>query len=139
MKILPSPKLEIASLVARMKPSWHSFSFHAMRIPFPPPPAVALSIIGYPISFAIFTASSESLMMSSYPGTVFTPAFKAISLEVILSPIDSIAFESGPIKAMPCAFKYSQNFLFSDRNPYPGCTASAPLTLHASRIFSIIR
>ena len=41
-----SPKLERASLPARSKPSRHSASLRAMRIPLPPPPALALSITG---------------------------------------------------------------------------------------------
>jgi hypothetical protein len=41
-----SPKEERASLVARSKPSAHSASFQAMRIPLPPPPALALIITG---------------------------------------------------------------------------------------------
>lgn len=36
---------------------------YAILIPFPPPPALALIITGYPISSAILTASSPDSMM----------------------------------------------------------------------------
>ena len=42
----PSPNAAFASLVARSKPSRHSASLRAMRMPLPPPPAEALSITG---------------------------------------------------------------------------------------------
>ena len=45
-KTRASPKLEAASLEERAKPSRHSLSECAMRIPLPPPPALALSITG---------------------------------------------------------------------------------------------
>jgi hypothetical protein len=41
-----SPKLERASLLARVKPSRHSSSFHTTRMPLPPPPALAFSMTG---------------------------------------------------------------------------------------------
>ena len=66
-------------------------------MPLPPPPAVAFSMIGYPISFAIFFASSASDNTPSPPGTIGTPADSIVSLAVALSPIDLIIFELGPI------------------------------------------
>ena len=65
----PSPKAETASLIARSICSSNSASFSTIRIPFPPPPALALISIGYPISAATFFASGISEIASSVPGT----------------------------------------------------------------------
>ncbi|MBS1221604.1 MAG: hypothetical protein H6R23_1224 [Proteobacteria bacterium] len=46
MNTRSSPKEERASLVERSKPSRHSSSFQATRMPLPPPPAEALIITG---------------------------------------------------------------------------------------------
>ena len=43
------------------------------------------------------------------------------------------------MNTMPAASAASRNALFSERNPKPGCTASAPLVRHASTIASIRR
>ena len=73
------------------------------------------------------------------PGIVFTPAFWANFFDLILSPMLSIAFAGGPIKVTPSTLRASANILFSERNPYPGCTASAPVLRTASITFSITR
>ncbi len=64
-----------------------SLSFQTMRIPFPPPPAVAFNITGYPIFFACFFASLTLSNKPALPGTTGTPALRMVSLAVILSPI----------------------------------------------------
>ena len=82
-------------------------------------------------------ASSASAISPMWPGTVLTPAACASFLEVILSPICSIAPDGGPMKTTPSASNASANFRFSDRKPYPGWTASAPVWRIASMILSI--
>ena len=47
--------------------------------------------------------------------------------------------EEGPIKLILCAFNFSTKLAFSDKKPYPGCTASAPETSHAAIIDGILR
>src|ERR1041385_5895045 len=49
-----------------------AMSLCATRIPRPPPPADALTITGYPMSRAIFTASSSSVIFPLEPGNVGT-------------------------------------------------------------------
>ena len=49
----------------------------------------------------------------------------------------SIAPCGGPIKAIFAFESALANLLFSERNPYPGCTAAAPDDLAAETTFSI--
>ena len=69
------------------------------------------------MSRLIFTASSASSIRPMTPGTVFTPASLASFLEVILSPMASIAPVGGPMNATPSAASASANLAFSDRKP----------------------
>ncbi len=46
MKMRSSPKLDFASFFEAWNPSRVSVSFHAIRMPLPPPPALALIITG---------------------------------------------------------------------------------------------
>ena len=92
-----------------------SFNFlgsSTILIPLPPPPAEALTRIGYPIFFA--SLASEVI------GRVGTPAFSASFLEVILSPIFLMTFPLGPIQMIPAFFTEFANPAFSDKKPYPG-------------------
>ena len=68
-----------------------------MRIPFPPPPADALSSTGKPIFLEIFIASLEFFTGAVCPGITFNLSFIAKFLDSILSPIFFIAFGFGPI------------------------------------------
>ncbi len=63
------------------------------------------------------TASSASPTSPMCPGTVDTPASAAMRLEVILSPILSIAPTGGPTKATPSASSARAKRGFSDRKP----------------------
>ena len=83
-----SPKPPSASLSADLIDSFKSLALFTIRIPLPPPPAAALTKIGYPIELAFF--GSEVI------GRVGTFAFMAISFAVNLSPIFFIAFADGP-------------------------------------------
>ena len=59
--------------------------------------------------------------------------------EVILSPMASMAPTGGPMKATPASASARANSARSERKPYPGCTASAPVSRQASTIRSISR
>ena len=70
----PLPNAARASFCARPK-SWGNCSAScAIRMPFPPPPAVALMMTGKPIVSANASASSGSSIVPGEPGTVGTPA-----------------------------------------------------------------
>ena len=86
------------------------------RIPRPPPPAAAL-------------ISSGSPSVSASPvSTTGTPASCAIRFAASLSPPDRRASGGGPTQTSPAASTASASSALSDRNPYPGCTASAPVS-----------
>ena len=53
--------------------------------------------------------------------------------------ISSIMSALGPINLTPCLFTISENFAFSDKNPYPGCIASAPVKSTADIIDEIFK
>ena len=55
--------------------------------------------------------------MPSLPGTTGTPAWRAVSLAVFLSPIDAMTLAGGPMNVNPHASTTSANFAFSDRKP----------------------
>ncbi len=63
---------------------------------------------------------------SSDDGSVGTPAPTAMRLAASLSPIDSMTSGVGPTQAMPASVTARAKPAFSDRNPSPGWTASAP-------------
>ena len=67
-------------------------------------------------------------------GKVGTPAFSAISLALSLSPIEVITFELGPTQIRSAFSTSLENLAFSERNPYPGWIASAPVCFAASII-----
>ena len=52
-----------------------------------------------------------------YINNVRTPAFSAIFLEVILSPIASMLYSVGPRKTAPASSTAREKSLFSDRKP----------------------
>ena len=85
------------------------------------------------------TASSGVSIRPIWPGTVETPASAASFLELILSPMASMASGFGPMKAMPSSLSRRANPAFSLRNPKPGCTACAPVWRTASTILSASR
>ena len=87
MNILPSPKAEIAASLESLYLSVASWSFQAIIIPIPPPPAEAFIMTGYPISFEILSTYSTVSTSPTYPGTVLTFASLASFLDSILSPI----------------------------------------------------
>ncbi len=91
----------------------------AMRIPFPPPPADALIITGYPISPATSAACWASLTTPTHPGMVLTCAWVAIRFDSTLSPMAAMAPGGGPTNTMPSSERRWAKLVFSERNPYP--------------------
>ena len=81
-------------------------------------------------------SSSDSI---SSPGMTGTPAAFIVILAVILSPIISIALGDGPIQLIPALITASAKSARSDKNPKPGCIASAPCDAAIARICSWLR
>ncbi len=86
-------------------------------MPRPPPPDAALSSSGR--SSAVAAAGSTGVNRG-------TPAVAISSLARVLDAISSIALTGGPTQRSPASCTARAKAAFSDRNPYPGCTASAP-------------
>jgi hypothetical protein len=95
--------------------------------------------IGRPCSSANASAASASATGPSLPGTSGAPTASAIRLASTLSPSRRVASGPGPIQTSPASITACANSALSARNPYPGCTASAPDRRHASSSFSILR
>ena len=85
-------------------------------MPLPPPPAVALSRIGNPISSAAARAA-ETFVAPSVPGTVGTSAARMACFAEILSPIDAITSAGGPTNTRSLSTHASTNAGFSARKP----------------------
>ena len=51
----------------------------------------------------------------------------------------SIASGGGPMKVTPREVMARAKSVFSEKKPYPGCTASAPDRVMTSRIASVLR
>ena len=97
-----------------------SSSFQIALIPFPPPPAEAFNITGYPIFFANLFASFRESNIPFDPGIVGTLALFIVSLADDLSPILFIISALAPMNFIPCSSQICENFEFSDKKPYPG-------------------
>jgi hypothetical protein len=70
------------------------------RIPRPPPPLVAFTITGNPISLETFRAFSSVSTGPSLPGRIGTPALRITRRARALSPIRRITCGSGPMNLM---------------------------------------
>ena len=115
---IPSlPKAAAASILASSHNLWNSDSSRMIRIPRPPPPAVALMITGYLIVLANSIASSTVSKSPSEPGITGTPAFFMVSFAVALSPIELIISAEAPMNLMPCSEQIRENSAFSERKP----------------------
>ena len=88
-----------------------------IRIPRPPPPAVALMITGYLMAFANSFASSTVSIKPSEPGITGTPARFIVSFAVALSPIELIMSAEAPMNLIPCSEQIRENSAFSERKP----------------------
>ena len=103
----------------------------------------------YLIAEKIIAAAKQTGAEAVHPGygflserTSFAEALAAEGIAFIGPPVGAIAAiapTGGPIKAIPSAASASAKLVRSERTPYPGCTASAPVCLAAAMIFSAIR
>jgi len=94
---------------------------------------------GQPCSSPKAITSSGPWRNSSVPGTPATPAAAAARRELTLSPITSMASGGGPMNTTPRSVMARAKSVFSLKKPYPGCTASAPLLVMASRMAGVLR
>ena len=85
-------------------------------MPFPPPPAVAFRIIGYPAFFAN-SFTSCGVLRIPVPGVTGTLFSIIVLRAVALSPIFLIASEVGPINLIPCFSQISAKSARSDIKP----------------------
>jgi len=85
-------------------------------MPRPPPPAVAFSRTGKPISAAADRTSAR-LAGPSVPGTSGTDAARISSFAAALSPRRSITSGVGPTKTRSLSAHARANAGFSERNP----------------------
>ena len=76
---------------------------------------------------------------SAVPATRGAPALAAIFRAETLSPKALIAAGGGPIQIKPASITLCAKSAFSERNPYPGCTASAPDCFANSIILGIFK
>ncbi len=73
------------------------------------------------------------------PGTTGTPAVAIRFRAAIFDPMRSITAAGGPTNTSPASRHAVANAAFSDRNPYPGWTASAEVSRAAFRMASMDR
>ena len=132
-------ELEASEDASRIESSsWSGVS--TSLIPRPPPPADAFTSSGNPTRAASRSADAKSSgSISLAPGTIGTPACSIICRPDTLSPRFLMESAVGPMNLIPAASHASTNSAFSDKNPYPGWIASAPVSFAASIIFGILR
>mmetsp|Transcript_11200 Transcript_11200/g.35660 ORF Transcript_11200/g.35660 Transcript_11200/m.35660 type:complete len:206 (+) Transcript_11200:1648-2265(+) len=136
---VPSPKAFSASARATPNSRSNSCSDRTTRIPRPPPPIAALMITGYPASRAKALASSTVRTGPSDPGTTGTPVRMARLRAVVLSANMRRLSTVGPTKVTPASAHACAKSAFSERKPYPGCTASTPLAVAMDTMVGISR
>ena len=132
------PKLASANRRTRSKASRSSSASRHTDMPMPPPPATAFNITGNPMEAATARASSAE-PSSPLPASRGTPAAVAASRARCLAPKIRSCSGVGPMKAIPTDSSAVARSSFSDRNPYPGCTASAPWSSAADTSLSTDR
>ena len=115
---IPSlPKAAFDSCLALFQASSKFSASQTNRIPFPPPPAVAFSITGYPTSTASFLQALKSGIIPTEPGIVETPAFFMVSFAFALSPIPSIISGEAPINLISFSLQIFEKLEFSAKKP----------------------
>ncbi len=112
---MSSPKDRFASARAERTASSSSSGRSTRRIPVPPPPALAFTSSGNPTSAPAAARSVSGVTSAS--GSVGTPAARARSFAVCLTPMASMASGGGPTQVRPAAVTARANAAFSDRNP----------------------
>ena len=92
------------------------------------------------MSFAMRNSSSGSSFSGpSDPGTQGTPAAFMVLIAETLSPIRRMVSGRGPMNLKPLFSTRSAKSAFSDRKPYPGCTATESVTSAALMIAGMLR
>jgi len=127
MYMSPLPNAATASAEAVLNAPGMASRLRTIFIPRPPPPAAAFRMTGSPISCAHRLASSASFTPPGLPGNSGSPASRAASRARTLLPISRMTSGRGPMKAILQERHTSANSAFSDRKPYPGWMASAPV------------
>lgn len=84
-------------------------------------------------------SASAALTAPPVPGSTGTSAARARSRDRALSPNSSSSSGRGPVNASPAEAQRAANSAFSLRNPYPGCTAVAPVSFAAAMSASASR
>ena len=115
-KTVPSPNEAAASRCAPAIASCRSLAECTARIPFPPPPADALTKSGNPTSAAASSHRTESVPTVA-DGRVGTPAARANSLASTLVPMARIFAAVGPIHTKPASTTDWAKAAFSDKKP----------------------
>jgi hypothetical protein len=128
----------MASAVADSKARGTSLSSRTMRIPRPPPPPDALRITGKPMLLASRAACS-AFFKTPVPGKRGRPWRVASRRALTLSPQRRMAAGLGPMKLSPHFPQSSAKWAFSERKPYPGWMASAPVTSAALMMEGMFR
>ena len=126
MKTVPSPNADDASRRAEAMASASVPGSWTIRIPRPPPPEEALTSTGYS-----YTRSG-----SVQVGSIGTPESASSDLASIFEPITAITFAGGPTQVSPASVTAAAKSAFSERKPYPGWIASAPVLRAAAMIRS---
>ncbi len=102
-------------------------------MPRPPPPAAALRMTGKPISLGQLLAPRRpSRSTPRAPGRSGSPAFSMASRAATLLPMSRSISGRGPMKRSRSFSTISANSAFSERKPYPGWMASAPVSSAAA-------
>ena len=120
----PLPKAAAASDCAALNNAGSSSAVRTMRMPRPPPPAEALTIMGNPTCRAHSSASPSDAMTPSEPGRIGTPAFLIAARAFSFSPMSRVISGGGPMNLMPQVSHTSAKLAFSASRPYPGWIAS---------------
>ena len=108
-------------------------------MPLPPPPEAVLIAMGSPCSRANAATSATSDTGVVMPGKSGAPTCRAASRADSLSPSSRITAGAGPIQVSPASSTDWANSALSARNPYPGCSASAPESATARSTLVISR
>ncbi len=116
-KIVPSPKAVKASPCASLNSGIKSSALRTTRIPRPPPPAAALTMMGKPIREASFIRISSLVISALLSPMMGTLTLRAIFLAATLSPNRFMTSALGPIKIMPSSSQRLAKFTFSDKKP----------------------
>ena len=66
--------------------------------------------------------------LTEVSAVVGTPAAAAVSLAASLSPSSAIVSGAGPTQTRPASVTAEAKAALSARKPYPGCTASQPVS-----------